>query len=328
MDLLYRMHTREDEPALVRLWAKYGGGGDAPLESWRSRFMSSPLGETVIALAVDRATGELAGHMLFVPCLVSVEGSEIPGYRACAVVLSDTARRVFVTRGKHPLLRLYNCGREALRSRGAGIIYMLPDPRLQRFRFSSHIHLATFPMWSQTLPLESRPLLPEGFDVADTDGSDPRLDTVWKASTSHCPCSLVHDSRTMPWKISLYRMNALGIFSDGEMKGFVTSRPKGDGQWEICDVVTADLGPSLEATLAAACRQAEDKARQARERFNADPLKKVTILATPNLQPALAKLGFAADPSNYQFVLTVDILDESLPVEKVAPHRWHLGAAD
>ncbi|HEV7903616.1 MAG TPA: hypothetical protein VGO96_07235, partial [Pyrinomonadaceae bacterium] len=99
---------------------------------------------------------------------------------------------------------------------------------------------------------------------------------------------------------------------------------KGDRQWLVCDVLAADAGESMSATLSAACNVAHGKSVAAAE--SDEVIHKVAILTTPVIEPIVRDLGFARD--DYDFPLAVHILDESIAPEKVAPSRWYVSAND
>ncbi len=103
----------------------------------------------------------------------------------------------------------------------------------------------------------------------------------------------------------------------------MASRQKGDRQWLICDLLAADGGEALQATLAVACNVADEAARAAPPEH---AVNKVAILTTPLLQTACEDLGFRRDA--YNFTLVVHLLDESLGKAAVDPKRWYLSAND
>ena len=105
--------------------------------------------------------------------------------------------------------------------------------------------------------------------------------------------------------------------------GLVASREKGDRQWLICDLLAADDGPALRATLAAAANVAHEESVA---RSGANELRKVAVLATSVMEPVVRSLGFMRD--EYDFPLVVHVLDKSLPADDVRPERWYVSAND
>ena len=55
-------------------------------------------------------------------------------------------------------------------------------------------------------------------------------------------------------------------------------------------------------------------------------IRKVVGLLAPAMQAAAESLGFVRDA--YDFPLAVHALDESLPVERIAPAHWYVSAND
>src|SRR5262249_44831100 len=132
MALAYRLHARDDEAALVRLWSEHGGFDRIDAETWAHRLMRTPLGESVITVAADARTGEVVGQFAFVPSLVSGNGRLVSAARPFAPILSGRARGSLLSLIAdplgHPVAAMYLHAVKELRARGHGLVYMVPDP--------------------------------------------------------------------------------------------------------------------------------------------------------------------------------------------------------
>jgi hypothetical protein len=224
---------------------------------------------------------------------------------------------------------MYNYAVKALRARGDGLIYMVPDPRwLRLFKMFPFLRCGTFPLWKLPLPLD-RPLpAGDGYSAARlTDFDDPRIDHLWERFRRLHPCQVVRDSRTLPWKLSEPGYEVVGVERGGErgdLVGLAAARRRGDRQWLLCDVVTADAGEALRETIVAAVHVGHEQALTAAG--TAKPIHKIAVLATPVMEPVLRGLGFVRDA--YDFPLAVHLLDPSLTKHDINPARWYVSAND
>jgi hypothetical protein len=328
MRLAYRTHTRDDEPALIRLWSEETGWDRVTAETWGHRLLRTPLGEAVIIVAADEETGRIVGQLNFIPSLVCVDGREVPAYRPFAPVLSKEARGslagFLVNPLRHPVVALYTHGVEALRARGCGLLYMVPDPGWVRLlRLFPSVQCGAFPLWSRPVPRDAPLPLGQGYAARPLAGWGERVDGLWRRAARLHGCQVVRDSRSLPWKTSHGAFEVLGVERGGELMGLVASQGKGDGQWLVCDLLAADAGPSLRATLAAVANLARERALAAPPDR---PVSKVAVLTTAVLEPVARELGFTRD--EYEFPLAVQVLDPALAKADVAPGRWYVSAND
>ena len=322
MALTYRMHTKEDELTLIQLWSEHSGWDQVDTETWAQRLLDPPLGEASIALATDTDTGKIVGQFAFIPSLIAVNGREVPAVRPFAPIVTK-AGRGFLS-GAHPIVEMYWQGVKALQARGAGLLYMVPDPRwLRFFRMFPFLTCGSFPLWSLPLPLAAPLPLDDGYRMEPLEDWDERVDDLWyKASRLHS-CLVVRNSRTLPWKIGRGDYTITAVERQGEMVGLVASQQKGDRQWLVCDLLAADANDSLRNTLMAVANVAHTEAI-IRDRNN--PIIKVAVLATPIMEPVVSSLGFVRDA--YDFPIVVHILDSTISKENVAPAQWYVSAND
>jgi hypothetical protein len=325
VELNYRMFTPADEPELIDLWSNSSGWDRVDAEAWAHRLIYPPLGAAEIVVAEDRDTDRIVGQFAYIPSLVSVDGQEVKALRPFAPILSEALRTGRIPNPlTHPVIAMYRFGVSELRARGHGLIYMIPDPRwVLLFRFFPFLQTGQFPLWSLPLPLSSPFQLPNGFSTGELAGWDQRVDRLWAQARNLHGCSVVRDSRILPWKIGSGDYTVTQVERDGELVGLVASRHKGDRQWLICDLIAAEGGDSLRATLMAACNVGHDASRNAPP---GDHIEKAAVLVTPPMRPALTEIGFQRD--DYDFSLAVHILDKSLDKSLVSPERWYLSAND
>jgi hypothetical protein len=196
------------------------------------------------------------------------------------------------------------------------------------FQMFPMLHCGSFPLYSLPLPLAkgggAELPLGDGYTVGPPPTwDDGRVDRLWQSWSRLHACSVVRDSRILPWKIGRgdYQLTAVERF--GELVGLAASHRKGDRQYLISDLLAADADDALRATLAAAVNRGHDEAITAP---TDKPINKVGLLVTSVMEPVVRALGFARDA--YDFPMVVHILDPSLAKADVAPSQWYLSAND
>ena len=321
----YRLATEEDYPLLLKLWEEDAGWGSFGTELLRESFIDTPFGTSQIVLTQE-PDGEISGQFVFIPSLVSVDGREVRALRPFAPILKGRSRGSLRNANpwKHPIAAMYRHATNALQSEGYGLIYMVPDPRwLRFFRMFSFLECGSHPLWSIPLPLAAELKLGDGFTAAPLEKWDSRVDELWERAKHLHPCLVVRTSRTLPYKVGRGGYTTLAIERGGEMVGLVASRQKGGKQWVICDLLAADMGDSLRATLAAAVNLSHEKSVSAAAD---NPIHKVAVLTTHAMEPVIRSLGFARDA--YDFPMAIHVLDPSLTKQAVAPGRGYASAND
>lgn len=325
MSLQYRLIEHGDLPALQRLWIEETEWGALTEHLWQRVVVEAPLGGVSGTVATDGATGEIVGQFAFVPSLVTVRGREYRAFRPGAPIVARSQRFRSANPLAHPAVAMYLHAVKALRARGDGLIYMVPDPRWVRlFKMFPKIQGGTFPLWRLDLPLAGELPMPEGYTAGLlTVLEDERIDRLWAAWSRFHDCAVVRDSRSLPWKLGIEDYTVLGIERAGELVGLVASRKKGPRQWLVCDVLAADDRDALRATFIAVVRLANERALCAEA---SKPIGKVTVLVTPVMEPVLRALGFVRDA--YDFPVIIHILNPAISKEDVAPSKWYVSAND
>ena len=331
MSLDLKFHDVADLPGLERLWQDETDWGEqsAELQRW---FMEAPFGKPSVVVATDGQTGKAVGQFRFMPMRISVNGRDVNAVRPFGTIVTKDAHEAADARGvlDNPIARMYLRGADEFRARGAGLMYIVPDERwvglfkrwalaLKMFK----IKYASFPLWSLPLPLTTE-LLPlgDGFTASPLTNWD-EVDQLWETSRKLHRCMAVRDAGALRWKLAQAIFTVTAIKRGGEFVGLVASREKGDRQWLICDLLAADDGASLRATLAAAVNAGHEESVA---RVGANDLRKVAVLATSVMEPAVRSLGFVRD--DYDFPLVVHVLDKSLRAADVRPERWYVSAND
>jgi hypothetical protein len=322
----YRLFEEADLPGLLRLWKEEAGWGELSPEDWRKWYVQTPHGQAPVVVTADGQSGEILGQFAFTPAVVSVNGRPVRALRPSAPIATKALTLAMrdLRPAEHPVAAMYTHAVEALQGQGHALLYMLPDPRWERaLQMAPFLRCGKFPLWSVALPLPAPLPLGTGFTAHPLRQNDRRIDGLWERAARLHGCLVRRDSRTLPWKIGGAEYAVLGVGQGRELVGMVAGRPKGEGQWLICDLLAADAGAALRATLAAAVNLSHFRAREAPP---GGALRKAAVLATPLLERAARELGFARDA--YDFPLAVHLLDRSIREEDVAPERWYVSAND
>ena len=332
MALTLEFHDVADLPGLDRLWQEETDWGEQT-EELRRWFMEAPFGKPSVVVASDAETGKAVGQFRFMPMRVSVNGRDVSAVRPFGTIVTKEAHEAAAARGvlDNPIAAMYLHGVEEFRARGVGLMYIVPDERWVGLfkRWASalrmfQIEYASFPLWSLPLPLADGPLpLGEGFTASPLAAWDERVDRLWEAARGLHGCMAVRDAGVLRWRLAQANYSVTAVERGGELVGLVASREKGDRQWLVCDLLAADDGDALRATLAAAVNAGH---AEAAAHGGTDKLRKVAVLATPVMEPAVRGLGFVRD--EYDFPLVVHVLDESLRAEDMSPARWYVSAND
>jgi hypothetical protein len=323
--LAYRLVQEEDFPGVRRLWKEEAGWGTFAEEMWQRYVVEAPWGGISGTVATDTNTGRIVGQFAFIPSLVSVNGREVRAFRPGAPIVARALRFRSPNPFSHPVVAMYKFAVKALRARGDGLIYMVPDSRWARlFKMFPFLQTGSFPLWRLTLPTAAPLALGRGFTSAPlASWDDGRVDELWSAARRLHGCMMVRDAKVLRWKLANATYEVTAVERGRALVGLVASRAKGDRQWLICDLLAADDGDSLRATLAAAANVAH---AEALARTGAQEIRKVAVLATPLMESVVRHLGFARDA--YDFPLVVHVLDDSLQAENFNPSRWYVSAND
>jgi hypothetical protein len=326
MKLDLRMSTEADVPELARFWSDHGGWDRLDAEAWTHRLGRPPFGPAAIVVAMAAGTQEIRGQFAFIPWRVRIGDCEFAAARPFAPILHKADRVsswAALNPFNHPLLAMYRFGVEHLRSSGAALLYMVPDPRWVRaLRLLRRFQSGSFPLFSRALPLPAPLRLGPGYEAAPVGLNGPAVDRLWQHSARLHACQIVRDSQSLSWKVGGGDYEILGLYRGGELVGLVASRQKGDRQWLICDLLANDEA-SLRATLAAVCNLSHDRATGAPPET---PIRKIAILSTPRLEPVLKEFGFERD--DYDFPVLLEVLNPVVDKAEVAPDRWYFSAND
>jgi hypothetical protein len=326
LGLEYRLVREDDLPGVQRLWKEETNWGTLAEELWQRFVVDAPEWGAISGTVATDGSGRIVGQFAFVPSLISVDGRELRAFRPGAPIVSRSLRFRSVNPMSHPAVAMYNHAVKALRARGDGLIYMVPDPRwLRLFKMFPFLRCGTFPLWKLPLPLD-KPLSPgDGYSSSRlTSLNDERIDRLWERARQLHHCQVVRDSRTLPWKLYEPGYEVVGVERGGELVGIAAARRKGDRQWLLCDVLAVDAGDAMRETILAAVNLGHERALEAAG--TAKPIHKIAGLATPPLEPALRALGFVRDA--YDFPLVVHVLDPSLTKHDIDPARWYVSAND
>lgn len=323
MALIYRFRQESDLPKLDKLWQNSTDWGGLTPIVLSKHFDDTPFGQSIVVVAENPEDQEIVGQAVFMPSRVSVRGKQVKAFRPFAPILARSFRASSLKSVQHPILQLHNYALEQLRGRGEQLLFALPNPRwMPLFRGLPGFLHSSFPLWSLPVPLVAQ-FQPEAeYSCGPLTHWDQRVDRLFEVAAQQFACMIVRDAAVLYKKVGTPDYEVLGIERSGELVGIVASKPKGDRQWLVCDLMAIDSEAEI-ATLQAVCNLAH---RRAVEASSSQPIHKVAILAASRLQPSLKQLGFKRD--NYDFYLVLKILDSSISSRDVNPSSWYLSAND
>lgn len=322
MPLTCRIAEPRDLPGVEQLWREetpWGALGD----DRRSWFRQNPCEGSMAVIAVDE-NERVIGEMIFIAQAVMISGKQYRSVRPLASIVNRSVRGSLMAKPlEHPMMLMYRYGIDVARDRGDAVVYMLPNPKwMPFFRYFPQARHCKFRLWSLPLPLAEPFSLPDGYTAGPLQAWDERVDALWERTARLHGCLAVRDARTLSWKTNQQFYALTAVEHRGELVGLVASLHK-DVQWLICDLLSADDGEAMRATLMAVCNFAHDKFQHPDP---GRPFRKAAIMVTPKLQAAVESLGF--QPDAYNFVFVARSLRPDIMPDEVDPQRWYASAND
>jgi hypothetical protein len=322
MALNYRLYQEGDLPQLQKLWQGSTEWGALTPALFKTHVENAPFGRPIVAV-VQSIDGNIVGQTVLMPSRIAVRGEQVTAFRPLAPILDRSLRAPSFNPMQHPILQLHRYALQELHSRGEQLLFMLPDPRwMVLIRMLPDFMHASFPLWSLPIAALSGFKLEAGYTYALLMDEDKRVDKLFDKAAEQFTCMIVRDAPALFKKAGPPDYTVLGVERRGELVGVVASKAKGDQQWLICDLLYSDADAEL-ATLKAVCNLAHARAL---ESSPSTAIKKVAILALPQLQSSLEELGFKRD--KYDFHLVVKVISGSLSNADVHPSLWYLSAND
>ena len=260
MSYIYRLSTQDDRAALIRLWSEHSGWGKITPEEWTQLFLGGPFGPAKFAVMQEFESGEIVGQTACLPRLVCVKGRRVSASRLYAIILAKSARGHRFGAADplgHPLAAIVRCAAEALMAEGVDLVFTLPNPGLMQIFRALSFSESSFPSWSLPLPLGQPWQLPDGYIAGALRAWDDQVDRLWTRASLLYDCLVLRDAGALSEKVRDRGRTVTAVERGGELVGLAAwhaGRASGHGYRKggISDVLTADAGPALEATLKAA----------------------------------------------------------------------------
>jgi hypothetical protein len=329
MDIKYRVAVEKDFDSLASFWNENADWDIIDRTQWENRFMHTPFGKATVLVATEENSDRILAQFVFIPSGIVVDGKQKMAFRPFAPILHKSLQTKFgiasFLTGLHPLHKLYRLGMGELISRGASLIYMIPDPRWARILKAVPLFMThRFPLYTCQLIPDNQFLNGEQIEISPVRTFDGTIDALWNQSASVYPCSVIRDSRNLEYKVSHGDYRTYIVRKQDKVIGlFVFIHKPNDKQWLICDLISIDHGDNLASTLRAACVTIQEKMFS----LVNDPAMKIAILATPLIEEKVKHLGFTK--YDYDFTLAIHILNKQLITkDRVAPGCWYVSAND
>lgn len=324
MTYTYRTFEERDLPGVLQLWEEHSGWGGLDAERWRSWYMDTPYGSSLIVV-VEGPDGQIAGQTVLMPGLLWVGGREVRVARISAPILSPSIRRLSIRHPSHPAVNIHAVALHAAAEQGFALAYAVPDPAwLAFFRWGWRFEDPVLRFADIEHPCVERPLTSRALGSTPAEGREiipatefgAEYDDLWDGARTGLPvgCGLVRCADRLRYKNGGHltlELRARG----GALVGYSAIHRRSGLLVDVLARTPGDLREVLTATgdwLAA---------HSAEHGFAA-----LKAMATPALGPTLDALGFA--PVDHTFAFVCNPLDPSLPREAVAPERWYLTPGD
>jgi hypothetical protein len=321
--LSYRISREDDIPGLIRLWEHDSDWGTLTPEEWKVSYIDTPHGPSIIPVAVD-AEGEIAGVMYFIPSLVAVGSDTYKAVKMSSMILRKdirTASAPTMFSKQHPVARLYNTGIQEAIAKGYSIVYAFPlHPWHLFFRSLGNFSSAEYrcvatpvhrtAMAVRKLPdnMISRVAVNFGEEYAD----------LWNMAQKSIPiaCGVVRHPDWLRWlgggaftvevreKVGGY---LVGYCSVGRRRGMIN---------DLLARKPQDVPLIVGATVRLIQSATDDEP--------IPPMKYLSAMETPFLQPVLHSLGFT--PVEWRFAFVCTSIDPALRLERISAEKWYIMA--
>jgi hypothetical protein len=321
----FRFATSKDLSGIKRLWLEETEWGPFPFESGQ-KWEAAPGGVPRTLIAVNDLDNSVIGQVGFLPVTIKVGEELVRGVRPHTTIVSKAYRSSVnsLDVSEQPSTVMYDIGLRQLAGEGIRLAYSMPNPRWARlFRMRARTQQKSFPLLSFLLPAATLPELPEGWTVSEIETWGESIDDLCKRWSSQYTCASLRTADTLEWKAAISYHRSLAIYRRRELVGVVISEPK-DVMWLVCDMLTADTSECLRATLIAAVLDGARRGHGSGDPSDEKKMVKVSLLATPLMEPVVQDLGFGRD--DWNFPLVVERLDDSIVPEDVAPEKWYVSA--
>ena len=327
MKFTCRLYKTDDIDKLVELWNENAEWGIIDRQHWEKVFYHTPLGPSTIVIAVDEDKDEVLAQFVFMPTIISVDGREVKACKPCAPIVKKSVREdAGLPTLFNYILKMYRFAAKHLITQGVFVLHMMPDIRWVRaFQIIPGLQVAGFPLWILPFGKKDIPGLPSEYTIEEVRPSDERISDLWQKASRLYDCCIVRNSNFLSWKVSHRNYKFVGLVKDSELAGFAVLLYKAEIKGiVICDVL-AESPVALKNILHAACLKALEikSSLSEAEQLNCE---KVSVLATPLIEKAVADMGF--EKYNYKFSLAVHVLGKGIPKKTVKPDRWYVSAND
>ncbi|MBC7416934.1 MAG: hypothetical protein H7325_02105 [Pedobacter sp.] len=327
MKIMYRLFTPDDIDSLCELWNDNAEWGPIEPELWKKVFYHTPFGPSTIVLAIDKGTQEVVAQFVFIPTRISVNGTEVKGFKPCAPIIKKSLREeaglasVFLH-----MMKMYRFATKYFVSQGIYLLHMMPDPRWARsFEAMPGMKIAKFPLWCFSLEKKIDLQLPDGYTIEDVSPQDPQIDELWNKTKGMYDCIMIRNSEVLPYKLSHRNYESIGIKYKSRLVGFAALLYKDIIKGVIiCDVLAEDE-TTLKLMLEAA-RFRASKLKYSLPESDQFHCEKVSVLAIPLIEKIVTEMGFTKN--NYKSALAVHVLGKELSKKELKPERWYVSAND
>ncbi|MEJ7577423.1 MAG: hypothetical protein WKF74_10515 [Pyrinomonadaceae bacterium] len=328
--LTYRLFEERDLPSLLRLWEE-AGWGTLTEEQWREWYVETPHGACLITVAVD-GRDEVVAQEMFTPSVVCVGEKEVRALRFSAPILRQELQGESLRSGDHPMINLYKTAAEAAAQQGFSVVYSLPERGwLSIFRLAPRFGVPPFTESDYacvSLPIEAKQggvdnsirALADGVAARPVAEFGKEYDELWLAAKKSFPihCGVVRQRDWLRFRnggrIAVEVRDSL----DNSLVGYTATAKKNGVLADILARHPRDLERVLAATLV---WFGEERGRSVPE-----AMTHLKVMRTPVL--ALVLENFNGETLDYKFAFTCNTFDPSLPLEAIAPERWHVMPGD
>jgi len=313
-----RLFEPDDLPAVLRLWRDDSGWSGITEQQWRSWYVDTPWGQSIIPITED-SSGEVVGQGVMSPFRLRVGSQRGLGHRVSAPILRSDIRTGSALSPNHPTRKMLELGMMTAKQQGSLLAYAMPLAAWRGF-------FRRIPGFQQQLFNCAKIDLNEvgtksnrnHLQVEQAFNMDSEHIQLWEAALQNLQVQAAVERNEELFAYRLKNQLTLNVrYPNGELIGYMAIKPQTGLVLDVVARRAPDIGDVIRAVVQALTRG----------EYSLDSgVESLKIMVTPQIQPYLEAVQ--ALPDDYRFLFCVCPLSEHIEPEKLSPSEWYLTGGD
>jgi hypothetical protein len=231
--LSYRIYEPTDLDAVLQLWEQHSGWGGISELQFKSWYLETPEGSSMIIVAVNEAN-HVVGQTVFIPSKIYVGGEVIKAFRIAAPILDNSIRQKDLKRASaHPAFSMFRFGIQLAQEKGYELVYFFPAFAWTGvLKLLDNITQTTYDCFGISLekPETFNPGLANKLTVKEVSGNKftAEYDQLWQEAIHNFPieCGVVRNATAITWKLAEHLVFEIRQAETSQLKGYVAIKKK------------------------------------------------------------------------------------------------------